>query len=499
MRITAALAAVAMATAALAGLGPETAAAQAADEPVLALDVTTGITAHQQIVATVTGLPDDWRTIGTIAVCEEAPTDPGDSGDCTSLAGFGPIAATSFTVPFTFRSEAFATGNGFGYCGDEPFDCTVVASLTYANAAHMTAPVPIDVDPRPLVVAGGGLHDPASPTEAFVVGEPNTDVRLGECVSHPEVPQDVDSCRPGPQVTLSATGRGRAPVDLAPTVTVDGTEYDCARFSCQLKAFDGEGDLVGVADLAGSLVGVTLTAAPTIGLTDHQAVTVTTESVTPGYASVSECVASVLDGTVPAIDGCTLAQSPDDGATTWTFQVRDTVEYGPGVPGAPDRRRPCDADPGGCVLVANLQSDGSASWYVPIDFTPPSLAVTPASGLQDGQPVGVTGADVPESYDGPRIWFVETGEWVLAECGAAIADDPTLLGVFTHCGTSVGGPAAVDDFAPYSQDTTVDGSLEPILGGSTDCTAGPGTCVMALLRMERTGKVTVHTAPLSFA
>ncbi len=96
----------------------------------------------------------------------------------------------------------------------------------------------------------------------------------------------------------------------------------------------------------------------------------------------------------------------------------------------------------------------------------------------------MTGANVPQSYDGPLVWIVETGEWVLAECAAGIVDDPTLLGLFTHCGTTVGGPAVVDDWAPFSQDVAVAASFERILGGTTDCTTGPGTCVLALARME---------------
>ncbi|HEV7762556.1 MAG TPA: hypothetical protein VGO78_26285, partial [Acidimicrobiales bacterium] len=48
--------------------------------------------------------------------------------------------------------------------------------------------------------------------------------------------------------------------------------------------------------------------------------------------------------------------------------------------------------------------------------------------------------------------------------------------------------------------TTIDvqGTITRILGGTTDCTAAPGTCVVGLVRLEQDGSVSTHLAPVAF-
>ena len=135
----------------------------------------------------------------------------------------------------------------------------------------------------------------------------------------------------------------------------------------------------------------------------------------------------------------------------------------------------------------------------PVDTEAPEggLTLDPADGHTDGQEVGVTGSNVPDTYAGPPFWiFPATGGWVLTQCGAGIEDDPSIGGFFTHC-------AGRDDAAVEVQGGAVDASLvvrstiTGILGDEVDCTAA-GACVVALARVERGGEVTVLTAPLSF-
>jgi hypothetical protein len=127
-----------------------------------------------------------------------------------------------------------------------------------------------------------------------------------------------------------------------------------------------------------------------------------------------------------------------------------------------------------------------------------SLSASPTTGLTDGQTVQVTGTDLMPTYAGPLRWIFPTGGWSLTECDAAVLDDPTLGGVLTHCSA-----------APTTRGVTVDGStlattidvratIPTILGGTTDCTAAPGTCVVGLVRLEQDRSVSTHLEPIAF-
>jgi len=126
-----------------------------------------------------------------------------------------------------------------------------------------------------------------------------------------------------------------------------------------------------------------------------------------------------------------------------------------------------------------------------------SIAVAPDSGLGDGQTVQVTGTDLMPTYDGPAVWF-PTGHWALTQCDAAVEQDQTLLGVFTHCAQLP--PTRGVEIPGSTLDTTwdADATIHKILGGTTDCTASPGACVIGLVRWEADAQVTAHFADLSF-
>jgi hypothetical protein len=127
-----------------------------------------------------------------------------------------------------------------------------------------------------------------------------------------------------------------------------------------------------------------------------------------------------------------------------------------------------------------------------------AVTVTPATGLADGQPVTVAGTDMMPTYAGPMIWFVQTGAWGAVQCGRSVVDDPTLLGLFTHCaGIPSDGPLDVTG-STFSLGVEVAATIEPILGGSVDCAAAPDACVVAVGRMEQDGSITLHTVPLAF-
>jgi pimeloyl-ACP methyl ester carboxylesterase len=135
----------------------------------------------------------------------------------------------------------------------------------------------------------------------------------------------------------------------------------------------------------------------------------------------------------------------------------------------------------------------------PVDAAVPSarLSLDPATGHTDGQDVHVTGSGIADTEVGPPFWiFPTTGEWALVQCGSEIDGDRTIGGLFTHCALQSGTGVEVTDGA-FEADIAVSSALTSVLGDDIDC-APADACVVALARVEPTGQVTVHSAPLSF-
>ena len=153
--------------------------------------------------------------------------------------------------------------------------------------------------------------------------------------------------------------------------------------------------------------------------------------------------------------------------------------------------------------VPNWPSSGHTISVVftdyPVDAPPPQLVLDPATGHVDGQSVHVGGDGIPDTYVGPPFWiFPTTGEWVVAQCGAALEDDATIGGVFTHCAAPAAGAVVEVQDGVLDTDIVVRSAITGILGDEIDCTTAAGACVVALARVESGGGVTVLTAPLSF-
>jgi pimeloyl-ACP methyl ester carboxylesterase len=128
----------------------------------------------------------------------------------------------------------------------------------------------------------------------------------------------------------------------------------------------------------------------------------------------------------------------------------------------------------------------------------PSLVLDPAADHADGQSVHVSGSDIADTEVGPPFWiFPTTGEWVLTQCGAGIDDDRSIVGLFTQCALQSGSGVEVEG-GVVDADIEVHSAITNAVGDDLDCTPADA-CVVALARLEPTGAVTVHTAPLSFA
>ena len=158
----------------------------------------------------------------------------------------------------------------------------------------------------------------------------------------------------------------------------------------------------------------------------------------------------------------------------------------------------CDDPPGCAIGVTGQQGQGLI--LTPVEVAPgaPGLRVSPSWALVDGQEVGVTASALPLTYDGPPFWiFPTTGNWLLAQCVAPLAAQPTILDVFTRCAAVPGG-GAVEVGDPYADlgAVTVTASITPILGQATSCR--PEACVLAAVRVEATGAVTAVSNVLAF-
>ncbi|HEY8545870.1 MAG TPA: lipase family protein [Acidimicrobiales bacterium] len=132
--------------------------------------------------------------------------------------------------------------------------------------------------------------------------------------------------------------------------------------------------------------------------------------------------------------------------------------------------------------------------------TAPAVVVTPATGLADGQVVELAATGVDPTYEGAPLGPFPTGGWSTAQCDAALGAAPSLHDLFTHCGTNGAlTPVTVgDDGVLPATPLPVAATLPRILGGTTDCTAAAGACVLGLVRLEASGAVTAHTVPLGF-
>lgn len=154
-----------------------------------------------------------------------------------------------------------------------------------------------------------------------------------------------------------------------------------------------------------------------------------------------------------------------------------------------------------CTIAAST-AGGAEFAATPIEFagTAPEVHATPATDLTDGQAIQVVATDVLPSIDGPPLGFLpSTGRWSVLQCGSAVADDPTLPGILTHCAVPPGGGPVADDGADLVVDVEVQASVTSLVGTTADCTAGAGACVVALARVDPDATVSLLTSPLAFA
>jgi hypothetical protein len=395
---------------------------------------------------------------------------------------------------------------------DGAFHCAV-ASFDAGGARLGTQDVSVTLPPPPppfevqVAHAGEEIRDGDGLT-VTVTGPGPVPVWVGECAASVAATGDVDT---GPCTDVVSATAGLPP--LLPPAPIhatarakftgaDGTAVDCTSapdacvYAVESQSADNPG--FATAPLPFDLPDV-ITVAPTEGLLDGATVAIDAHGLVRAGEYVGLVCEGVHDGgALPRgarpcdLDSLRRTFAGPDGALHLEVPVHQ--RFTDDIGATRTCREGCQA-----VLVHGNGIDGlGVTSVTPIAMAEGSIAAAPDTGLADGQAVTVTGSQLMPSYDGPTLLF-PTGGWALVQCDAALLDDPTLLGVFTQCGgVDLGAPLQVTG-PDMTASAGVHATLHRFLGDTTDCTAGPGTCLLVLARWEQDATVTLHPAPLGFA
>jgi len=245
--------------------------------------------------------------------------------------------------------------------------------------------------------------------------------------------------------------------------------------------FDGAGTRLGEAPI-GFAPPPALALAPSSGLVDGQSLALTGTHLVPGAAyRVLHC---------RAFD-CNAGRTVDAaGDGTLAVEVAALQRFTAG--GRPVVCRT------GCSVRVLRDAGGQQIERLAYAMATGSLSAAPDTGLADGEAVQVTGSELMASYAGAPILGFPTGGWMLAQCDRRLLDELSLGGALTHCAAA---PTTRPVEVPGSSLTAlleVRATIPRILGGTTDCTAAPGACVVGLVRFEQDGSYSAHLVPVSF-
>jgi len=414
-------------------------------------------------------------TPGNVAVWQclaVTPVEPDPRG-CTPPATVTVPASGEAEAPLVYR-ETFTSETG------QPWDCfsrcEVVVSTDDGPKPYLAA-----LSSRP--VAMSIYRDQW--TTSIAVGLfafPGTSASVAQCQV------GVVHCSAPTTATLDAWGDGSVVLDqLSTYVAVDGTAVDCRTSDCVIAAFDGNGDNVAARGITYGPATLVLT--PATDLHDLDAISGVVRGVDPGrLLQVTTC----RRGTEAVFVRC--------GASTGTVTSDaigraelDTTAVQRFTTFAPARNQLCRDQ----CSIALVSPSGSVVAEAPYSMAVPSVSASPATGLGDGDAVTVAGSDLQPTYDGPTVLF-PTGGWVVAQCDVAVGVNPSIVQLFEQCAVAPGGASVVVAGSTSSTAVTAQATISKILGGTTDCTASPGACVVGLARWEQDASTSTVFTPLTF-
>jgi hypothetical protein len=427
-----------------------------------------------------TDLPAGARSV---AQCARAfldhPTPAQAAALCAEPTPVTPDAGGNFTTDLVVHDPFTPDGGGDPRTCGAP-DCVIVLA-----SADQPVEISFGISFGPTVLTLSPDHDLAdgSILTATIAGGPTGPLHVSQCALPLQgpVPGNESCSTIGSSVTVDDDGRGVAIVaSVTPLVLANGSAVDCRTDPCAFVAMrDVTQPVVQSAPLAFGPP-PTLTVTPSSGLLDGQDMTVTVDHLVPeAEYVVQRCADESCD------DGLFLPTLAD-GTLTATVDAAQRIGDGP--------------QSGYCRAQCTVKVSRGTSQPLSAPFTMAAgrLSASPATGLTDGQTVQVTGTDLMPSYAGPTLWIFPTGGWAVTQCDRAILDDATLGGVLTHCSTAPVTRGVTVDGSTLATTIDVRASVTKVLGGTTDCTAAPGTCVVGLVRLEQDGSVSTHLAPVAF-
>lgn len=347
-----------------------------------------------------------------------------------------------------------------------------VAGADPATPAITVTPSTMLLDRQLVTVSGTGF--PAGAT-----------VYIVQCLTG----QGVDGCNLGVQVSVVADGSGAfsSGFPVRRILRVGGTATDCADAgACIIGAGVPPDGSAGAANAPIQFDGSqplppppVISASPNTDLVDRQTVLVTGSGFPTGEtAGVIQCVAGATDSS-----GClfsTLVYAPADGTghIEVSMRVRRFITL-------PSGTTDC-ALPGACAIGAAPLSEQDNGATTPIVFDPdaplpppPVATVDPSTGLTDGQRVAVTGSG-----------FEPDSGIAVIQCAVGGPGDGSA------CDLSSLTYAPSDAQGNVRASFTVRASLHTS-GGTVDCAAAPGTCMVAVVWPGDPSSAVV--TPLSFA
>jgi hypothetical protein len=359
----------------------------------------------------------------------------------------------------------------------------VVADAAPTRAGNSFGPAALTVSPSaglvgglPLVVRISGA--PPGVLDVFLCGVPVADT----------VPDA--RCLRVNIMMIDDTGSAAVSINAQTRiVTPDGeTEVDCRAEPCALAVFDTAGQLVAQTSPLGYGPAPTLTLEPDTGLLEGDLMFVTAHGLLPDspyelqHCARNNCDVGVLSGTdADGVIHATLVTSQLVNNVNLNYDYcRDVcrVLVSPSFPlGGPP---------------------GLESVEAPYAMAAGTLAASPDSGLDDGQQVHLTGAELMPTYNGPIRWIFPTGGWAATQCDEAILLDQTLAGALTHCAAAPTTRGVTINGTTLDSTIDVQATIAKIVGGTTDCTAAPGACVVGLIRFEQDRSLSTHLVPISF-
>jgi neocarzinostatin family protein len=284
-------------------------------------------------------------------------------------------------------------------------------------------------------------------------------------------------------IKTDATGSFSTSAPLARTITPEesGTPIDCATAgACVLAAAPETGDIVASTPISFADVAIippTLSADPSTGLLDGQKIAVSGTNFTPGAGVfLVECPVAEVAG--DDYESCfpegVITSIPVDasGDLNTTYKVTRILV---GENGPVD----C-AQPSACELAAFNAGDPDQSAVTPLSFAdvaivPPVMTATPATSLDDGQDITVTGKG-----------FRAGDDYLLSECVAGSTDGSQCV---AEDGLGNVEQVEAKGHAGRFSVTFQVARVLTLIDGTVDCAQAPGCVIGAIDENDPFGSV----------